>query len=588
MAPMSLVYQYGDKKVIGAGSGTDAVRALKSLDKVEVDLEEQLGIPAGTYDVYDSYGKIERPEDLQRAICTAAGSGGECVLEIREHHQFVKLRDVEAQLGTQAAKILKLEADLKNSEDRMEQKIEMVKKDLRGMITTLDSKVDREVKPCLEGLVQDRAEMNKEWAQVQEKLGKINLQELSDVSENAEVLQSRVEDATNLIERLSNDFANDKAMLWETMNKTREEVKELNTYFEGKLDVAVETNGETRKAIEITNAKIHHTNDDLRIATEELRILAARCTGALEESDELRTLLGTVREDNKKLKQECGMVRTRVHCIEGAATEKWQEFAPGVIFMRHWHEQAKGPDVQLNNDLTIATGRGFLAATGVVLGSDEGLVVADGPCRRFGTPGQFSSYFEIEVEEVIKVPHGTGGLYIGVSVQKPEEIADHPKHEFDGWLMGGNSKALICRASVKEGAGLGPDDYLPGSSVGVAKTLGPEASEAGRKAAGEALMMLRKALPPKAKGEVREVESTLNTEGLKMGDRLGVLFTLHRSGGARMRVALNGDLKASQEFIDAPPAEALSFLTPIVRLAGSGKSVKLRPGIPPPARLLTD
>jgi len=313
-----------------------------------------------------------------------------------------------------------------------------------------------------------------------------------------------------------------------------------------------------------------------------LHDLKVRTTGALEESEELRTLLGTVREDNEHLRSECGQVRTRVHCIEGTAAEQWEGFAPGVLYFRRFHSIGKGVDVQLSSDLSVATGRGFLAATGVVIGTDEGLCVGDGPCRRFGTPGAWSSYFEIEIDEICAAPAGSGGLYVGVSLQNGEEIADHPRKEFDGWLVGGSGKALICRAAYDKG------DELPPLSALQPAAFGSDIESSAAQKSSEAIKMLRAALPPKPKGEVREIDGQWSSDQLRPPDKVGVLFKCHRDGGARLRVLVNGNTVCSHEFIEAPPAEAMGFLTPVIRLAGTGKAVKLLPGLSPPARALAD
>lgn len=283
------------------------------------------------------------------------------------------------------------------------------------------------------------------------------------------------------------------------------------------------------------------------------------------------------------LRSECGQVRTRVHAIEGSASDQWEGFAPGILYFRRFHGVAKGIDVQLSSDLCQATGRGFLAATGVVMGNDEGLCVGDGPCRRFGTPGSWSSYFEIEIDEICAAPAGSGGLYVGFSVQNGEEISQHPRKEFDGWLVGGHEKALVCRAGVSENG----EDLPPLSALQPA-AFGSDLSTSAAQKAAEAQRMLRAAMPPKPKGEVRQLSGTWNSESLVPPDRIGILLKFHRDGGARLRVLVNGNVKCSHEFTEAPPAEAMGFLTPIVRLAGTGKSVKLHPGLSPPARALAD
>eukprot|EP00913_Durusdinium_trenchii_P016665 g15664.t1 len=201
-----------------------------------------------------------------------------------------------------------------------------------------------------------------------------------------------------------------------------------------------------------------------------------------------------VREDNQHLRHDNFQVSTRVLSLEGTASERWVGFAPGILYFRNWHRTAKGEDVQLSSDLSTAVGRGFLAATGVVIGNDEGLVVGDGPCRHFGTPGCFSSYYELEVDEITAAPAGSGGLYVGMSLQSGEEIANHPRKEFDGWLLGGNRKAITVRAS---GSQPSADEKLP-------DTFAPSADERDVRDARKALKLLRAALPPLAKGKAEE------------------------------------------------------------------------------------
>merc|ERR1712232_10645 len=152
-----------------------------------------------------------------------------------------------------------------------------------------------------------------------------------------------------------------------------------------------------------------------------------------------------------------------------------------------------------------------------------------------------------------------------MALQSGEEIVAHPRREFDAWLLGGNNKALICRA----GKGEGDFPEVPATfSYGVESGDTEEEIRA-------AVELLRAALPPRTKGEVREIPAGWTSQNLRMGDRIGVLIRFHRDGGARLRVSVNGNVCYSHEFVDAPPADAVGFLTPIVRLAGTGKSAKL-------------
>jgi hypothetical protein len=579
----SIIFSYDGKQVPCRG-GAEQARGLRTIDDVEKAAQEVLELPQGTFDVFDAYGQLRQPEDLQRAIRMAHAGKADCNLEVKEHFAFKKIKKIEQQLNLQVAKEIKLEADMANAQtdNRFDDKIEVLKKELIGMINALEAKLATEIKP-IEELLSSRTQLRNEVGALQEKVGAINLQELREISEKCVTLREEVGSSTKRVEAIESEFRRDKDQMQSDIKRNTEEVTELSKYFSGKIDVCIQADGDLKRDLQLTSERMQLLNDDLRLNQDSLRDLKMRTTGALEESEELRTLMGSVREDNEHLRNECGQVRTRMHCIEGAATEQWEGFAPEVLYFRRFHTSAKGADVQLSSDLSVATGRGFLAATGVVIGTDEGLCVGDGPCRRFGTPGTWSSYFEIEMDEICKADAGSGGIYVGVSLQSGEEIAAHPKREFDGWLVGGSGKALICRASSDKST----DDLPPPSALQPAAFASDSASSATQKSA-EAIKKLRQALPAKAKGEVRECDGSWNSDALRPPDRIGILFKCHRDGGARLRVLVNGKVQCSHEFIDAPPAEAMGFVTPVLRLAGSGKSAKLLPGLSPPARALAD
>jgi len=384
--------------------------------------------------------------------------------------------------------------------------------------------------------------------------------------------------------RKTNDMQNawqvDKARLNEMGLQCQQDLHELQRYLQGKIDVCIEADADLRREQQLCNERMQIVADDLRLLHNEHQRLMRQITGALEESEELRTLLGQVREDNEHLRYDHGNVKTRVHCIEGQATEVWKGFMPGVLYFKQWHRTAKGGDVQHSKDMQTSTGRGFMAVTGLVVGNIEGLCVADGPCRRFGTPSQYSSYYELEMREVKAVPDGMGGLYVGVSLQSSEEIAKHPQKEFDGWLMGGNCKALVCRA------GTPPD--MPVDPNRVPGTFASGISDGTTGDIQEAMALLRKALPPRPKGEMRDFGSSWDSQNLRPGDRIGVLFRCNRDAGARLRVSVNGTVVATQDFQDAPTAEAVGLFTPVIRIAGSAKSVKILPGLQPPSAMLAN
>lgn len=547
-----------------------------------MEAEEKMSIHPGTYDLYDLYGQVRELTDLQRAI-KMAGDNGECVLELREHRQFIKIRALEEENATLTARLQKLESTVKEQEKRFDDKLTEMGNECKAMTRKVDKRIGDEVMPVLQGLMADRTQMQREMRAVQEKLGEINIEEIKAMCQMARDLNEEVKNCIRRVEYVDSQFQKEKQQLNNDMNRITTDMKDLQRFMQGKLDVLMEADADVKRDVMLNVERLALTQDDLRLLQEELQRLNNQCMGALEESEELRDLLGQVREDNALIKSNQGAMTVRVNCLEGTATEKWDGFWPGILYFRRWHNTAKGMDIQLSADTQIAIGRGPLAATGVVLGSDEGLVLADGPSRRFGTPGNFSSYFEIEVDEICAAPEGTGGLFVGFSLHSAAEVSAHPKKEFDGWLMGGNSKALVTRASMQEGW----EDQIPQTYLGGQPGDSEEAKRR-LKDAKSAMQLLRAAMPPVKVGQVRELGSFWQSGSLRMGDRVGVLFRCLRDGGAKMRIAVNGIKRAEHDFLDAPPSEAIGFLTPVVRLAGSTKACKLMPGLAPSSKILAD
>eukprot|EP00439_Symbiodinium_sp_Y106_P040859 s989_g5.t1 len=414
--------------------------------------------------------------------------------EKQEAREPYKVGDID-----QGFRVLKREASEKGLPDWMSLKKPIRYGTARQRLNdnTCETTIYDEVGPALEAVMNKQHDNEKDIRSVAEKLAQFDLQELRELSANALQMRDEVMNCINRLNVLDSQWLRDKEELREIVERTNQDLKDLQKYIMGKIDVGIEADADLRRDQQILNERMQLIADDLRLLMEEHQRLANRTLGVVEENEEMRTLLGQVREDNEHLRHDNFQVSTRVLSLEGAASEKWQEFTPAVLYFRNWHRTAKGDDVQLSADLSIAVGRGFLAATGVVIGNTEGLAVGDGPCRHFGTPGCFSSYYEIEVDEVTASPAGAGGLFIGVSLQSGEEIANHPRKEFDGWLVGGSGKALTLRASCAA---------EPIDAEKLPDTFAPTSDERSLRDARKALKLLRAALPPLAKGKVEEVE----------------------------------------------------------------------------------
>lgn len=373
----------------------------------------------------------------------------------------------------------------------------------------------------------------------------LDLKELKELMDNAKAAQVQIVDAVNRVTQLERSWEVEKEMMMNDLEDQKKDLSQIQKNVAGKIDVCIEADADLSREMRLVSEKCALNADDVMLIQDEMKKVIYKCQLAMEQSLESKTLLSGIREDTAKVLTDGSMLKERVHCLEGVAADKWPDFAPGVVFCRRFHNAVKGNDVQLNTDNTVATGRGFSALQGVVIGNDEGLIMGNGPCRRTGKPGQFVSYFEVEITEVYANAEGCGGLYLGAAVQSADQVLEHPRKEFDGWLVGGKRQAIV---------------HIRGAHGKLYSAIRPVAKS----------------------GEVKALDSQWNSEVLRAGDRVGVVLMLKREGGLVMRIMVNSTVTATEVFADAPPEDQCPFFTPVVRIAGTAKSVRICPGLDPP------
>eukprot|EP00406_Dinophysis_acuminata_P034996 CAMPEP_0179370686 /NCGR_PEP_ID=MMETSP0797-20121207/85323_1 /TAXON_ID=47934 /ORGANISM="Dinophysis acuminata, Strain DAEP01" /LENGTH=530 /DNA_ID=CAMNT_0021086485 /DNA_START=74 /DNA_END=1667 /DNA_ORIENTATION=+ len=529
MAP-GVIFVYRDRRVPAPASYSNF---LNKIETVRLLAEEQCGVPPDTYDFYDSHGKIADREDLHRAIQSA---GDECSIEVREHRHYVQIRTLEEQLAALTARTTKLEKALRASEQRTDMKVEEVKDWTKGLLANVDRRL-QELHSKSEELSRDRNHLQRQTRLIEEKLNKLNVDDVRQMMDDNKETMKEMRYAIKRVDKLDHAWGEDKASIVEDATRTKGDLKELQRYVQGKIDVCIEADGDLRREQQLSHERMQLLADDLRLMTDEHKLLTLQSARVMEEVDDLRARFGRTRDETEQYRLDIGSVRTRVHCIEDTAAESWEGFAPGVLYCRQWHRAAKGADVKFSGDLLVATARGFLASNGHVVGNSEGLVLGDAPA--------------------------------GASASR----APSPPTT-------SSTKALVCRAGV-DGAPA-QDPPVPPA------TLAPGIVPPSALVVAEAMKTLQACLPPRSSGEVQQVESDWDDQALGISDRVGVLFKCRGEGGAHLRVAVNGEVVATHYFVEAPPAEALGFLTPALRLAGTGKSVRILPDSKPPPHMFAE
>jgi hypothetical protein len=514
----------------------------RTIEAISWEVQNSLGIAKEEYDFHDVYGAVTAPEDLARAMQMAGTN--DCVLKVVYHTVFARLRGLMKEVEFLKSKVGLQDLAIQESEGRSAKALEDSAAHLTEMINHVDIKFN-EQNQTVARLCKDSSSMQMEVQSMGMTLRELDIKELKELMENAKVAQLQVTDALNRVTQLERSWEVEKEMMMNDLEDQKKDLANVQRSIAGKIDVCIEADADLSREMRLVSEKCALNADDVTLIQEEMKKVVYKCQLAMEQSLESKTLLSGVREDSAKVLGDSNMLKERVHCLEGVAADKWPDFAPGVVFCRRFHQEAKGGDVQLNADHCVATGRGFSALQGVVIGNDEGLVMGNGPCRRTGKPGKFVSYFEVEITEVYANAEGCGGLYLGASVQSAEQVLEHPRKEFDGWLIGGKRAAFVQI----------------------------------RGAHGKQFSAIR---PSSKAAEIIPLEAAWNAEVLRAGDRVGVLMTLKREGGMVMRVVVNGTITSTEVFSDAPPEDQCQFLTPVVRIAGTAKSVRICPGLDPP------
>lgn len=288
----TLVFSYGDKRVISRGSGAEAVRSIKNLEAFFQDAEEKLGLPPGSYDFYDTFGKISTPADLQRAL-TNAGSD-ECIIEVREHLHFIRIRGLEADNARLTARLDALEVALRETEQRSDMKLEVASEELAKMIKKCESTIYEEVGPAIEVVMKKQNDTEKDVRAFAEKLGQFDLQELRELSSNALQMRDEVRNCVNRLNVLDTQWMNDKEELRSIVDGCNQDLKDLQKYIMGKIDVCIEADADVRRDQQILNERMQLVADDLRLLMEEHQRLANRTLGVVEENEEMRVLIGQI------------------------------------------------------------------------------------------------------------------------------------------------------------------------------------------------------------------------------------------------------------------------------------------------------
>lgn len=391
---MQLTLHYENTPEVNLSS--DDIGKVVNLQDVKNRIRETLRLPPGEFDLFDIHGHIENDVDLLRAF-HKFNRGEESVwIEVKnswEQNHYLRIGHVEDRTENIDGRLKTVEATMASSEPDGYVGVLNKLQDLQNQINALDARVvlterfiPETYEPMIEDLCHSRDQMGRDIRIVQEKFGTFDIEELREVilehKENREQIAKSVI-RTNQIDA---ELQQNKARDIEDAAANKQMVDDLHRYVQGKLEAVIEGDAALAKQIEDMDMHVKLMADDIKLLKEDHALNVMKCNEFIEENQSVRTIMGQIREDTEHIKVDAGMTKERIHVMEGKASENWEGFLPGVLYFRRWHRTAKGNDVKLSGNLMSATARGFTASFGVVMQSDEGLAIGDGPCRRFGTP----------------------------------------------------------------------------------------------------------------------------------------------------------------------------------------------------------
>jgi len=141
--------RFGEKSV-----DVELAGATEDLDlsRLRVWAEASLGLPAKSFDLHDQRGIIDTDGALRRAIGTADRSGLPYTLEVHEHPEWAKMRQLEDQIQALSSVGPAMIAAMQELELRMKREVESAVAEVKDELRQTDVKVESLLEPMLEGM----------------------------------------------------------------------------------------------------------------------------------------------------------------------------------------------------------------------------------------------------------------------------------------------------------------------------------------------------------------------------------------------------------------------------------------------------
>mmetsp|Transcript_48294 Transcript_48294/g.105116 ORF Transcript_48294/g.105116 Transcript_48294/m.105116 type:complete len:538 (+) Transcript_48294:46-1659(+) len=403
-----------------------------------------------SYEMYDKLGAVTDTDDLRRAMQTGT-------IHVKELPAFQRIRellsavtDLQQARDQAIAEREQLRADLKSLEGRHDKHGERIKKtemDIQthdGRISVTEQRIDRLVER-VDGH-DDEFERFKVIHGDGTRVGETTQHALDALrAEVAQDIQLELERA------MSGRWLEN--MRLKIIESIKVEMNRLSREAKAQMQVVMQADAERAKEVALLKGTTELQGEEVSVLREEMDV-TRRDLGQLDKhiQDKMTYDVVILKRDVGRL-QDMGVnwskkIETMLETVGQLSDHT--DFKPPRPFCQRWSSAAKGPDIQLNADLSCATGRAEMARHGLTM-EETGLVWGDAPLRVFDGKGR---YFQIVVDEIYSGPGQHAGLMIGVSFTAPDRIRNC---RFDGWEVGGSGRLTRHRLHGADGQLLSAD-----------------------------------------------------------------------------------------------------------------------------------
>lgn len=280
--PSAVLVFEGTKLKVPLEGGVDALSGV---------VERKLGLHAGSFDIFDDYGKVDSPLALRRALTVAgpapAGDGEDNkdmvaaqpmpVLQVRERPEWKKMREMDAKI------------------EMLIQRCPVEDKVMQATISSfreMDAKVEMLIQRCpvedkvLEA-INDRvsAKAKDVMSELDEKMKSVAplLQHMAQEQINMKVKLDRLSTSVSTHQGVPGGFISVLSQLADSTEAAHEQLDGVKQYFDSKMEALEEATKELRSEIKVKDESAQSTHDSLKA---EVKRIEKRCTAALQKQQE--------------------------------------------------------------------------------------------------------------------------------------------------------------------------------------------------------------------------------------------------------------------------------------------------------------